>query len=87
MSTRQTIKQISINNLADQLMQLRGEMSQERMAEKCSLSLRNYSNLERRQTSATSMTMLNLYAVGVDLNRWAQETLEAYRKLYPDGDE
>lgn len=84
MRTPISMRQIGINNLADQLMQLRGNLSQESMAEKCSISLRHYSNLERRQASATALTMLNLYAVGVDLNRWAEETLAQYHKLCQD---
>lgn len=84
MSTQLTVRQIAMANLASQLLKLRGNMSQERMAEKCELSLRHYSNLERCQTSATSSTMLYLYAAGVDLNRWAEDTLEQYRKQCPD---
>lgn len=81
MSTRTTIKEIGINRLANQLLQIRGNMSQETMAEKCDISLRHYSNLERRITAASSITMLHLYEVGVDLNRWAEETLLEYKKI------
>lgn len=81
MNSRPTIKEIGINRLANQLLQVRGSMSQESMAEKCDLSLRHYSNLERRITAASSITMLHLYAAGVDLNRWAEETLLEYKKL------
>ncbi len=87
MNTEISMRQICINNLADQLMRLRGDLSQERMAEKCEMSLRHYSDLERRLTTATSLTMIHLFAVGVDLNRWAEETLEQYKLLCPEYEE
>lgn len=67
--------------MAEQLLLLRGKRSQEEMAEKCDMSLRNYSNLERGTTCTTSESLLKLYSAGFDLNLWAENTLKRYNHL------
>lgn len=75
MDTKALIRQIAIDTLASELVRLRGDLSQEAMAEKCNISLRQFSNLERRRAAVSATTLVNLYANGIDLNHWAEEVL------------
>lgn len=81
MSEHELLKKACLSTLAEELMLARGDRSQEKMAEVCGMTLRNYSNLERRCSVTTSMSMVNIYAAGVDLNKWAEKTLKRYEKL------
>lgn len=67
--------------MADSLKKLRGNRSQEEMAAMCDMSLRHYSDLERQQCVSAATTLLYLYTIGIDLNRWAEDTLKLYEKM------
>lgn len=78
MTQHDLLRNTSAAAMSEQLLALRGDMTQEAMAEKCDMSLRNYSNLERCISCTTSETLLKLYFVGFDLNHWAENTLKRY---------
>ena len=75
------LKQACTAVLSERLMTLRGERSQAVMAEKCAMSQRHYSDLERRIACGSAVTMLRLYSAGMDLNRWAEDALKLYGNL------
>lgn len=78
--SNELLKKVSEGVIADQLLILRGDRVQAKMAELCGMSLRHYCDLEHRRCSVLLPTMVNLYTAGVDLNKWAEETWKRYEK-------
>lgn len=72
------LKKAGMEIMAEQLTDLRGARSQEAMAEVCGIGLRHYSDFEHRKTTATALTMLSLYSAGIDLNKWAEDSIKLY---------
>lgn len=66
--------------MSNRLLMLRCERTQAQMASACKMTVRYYSNLERRCEGASATTMVKLYAAGLDLNKWAEDAWRQYEK-------
>lgn len=73
-------KKASRMAMSNHLLSLRGDRTQTQMASACKMTVRYYSNLERRCEGSSATTMLKLYAAGVDLNEWASDAIILYKK-------
>lgn len=75
------MREASETAMAEYLLKLRGSRSQETMAEVCDLSWRHYNGLEHCRSAVSAVTLVRLYAAGIDLNEWAAESLRRYELL------
>ncbi len=75
------LREASETTMAEYLRKLRGGRSQEAMAEVCDLSWRHYNGLEHCRSAISAVSLVHLYAAGIDLNKWATESLRRYKLL------
>lgn len=78
MTEQELFRDACAKALASQLLDLRGDESRETMAEKCGVSPRYYSNLEGRTHETSANVLIKTFKAGVDLNKWATDTIELY---------